>query len=259
MGNTEQVASFSLFEGIRELLAEVKILYSLVYQLSSLLKASDLNTAGSASYTQYTLFVDKISANLENDAKQVSDHLTSLLTTIKEHPELDAYDANDDAGYLSTMQIEWSNAVKDCTQLTNEQPSSHAVPLLTTSILTALADIIKRGEILTFPDLVNKKLSDMQTGQTLNFFTEYANEFTNQADLRQVWAYLKSNPLRINGVMVDPGLIYRASASRTQGEEAFKEDRIAHRPKPVRVQLEPGVYLPTHANIQDPDRIVAWQ
>ena len=69
MGNTEQRATFSLFDGIRELLAEVKILYSLVYQLSGLLKASDFNTAGSDSQTQYTLFVGKISANLANDAK----------------------------------------------------------------------------------------------------------------------------------------------------------------------------------------------
>jgi hypothetical protein len=216
MKNAEQVAAFTLFEGIRELLAEVKILSSLVYQLSGLLKASDLNTAGSDSHTQYALFVDKISANLASDAKQVSDHFTSLLATIKEHPEWDAHDADDDAGYLNTMQIEWSSAIKDCTQLASEQPSSQAVPQLTTSILNALADIIKRGEILTFPNLVNQKLSDMQTGKTLNFFTEYANEFTNQADLQQVWAYLKSNPLRINGVMVDSGLIYRASASRTR-------------------------------------------
>ena len=184
MGNTEQVAAFSLFEGIRELLAEVKILYSLVYQLNGLLKASDLNTTGSDSHTQYTLLVSKISANLASDAKQVSGTFTSLLATIKEHPELDAHDDDDDAGYLSTMQIEWSSALKDCTQLVSEQPSSHAVPLLTTSILNALADLIKRGELLTFPELVNKKLSDMQTGQILNFFTEYANEFTNPADLR---------------------------------------------------------------------------
>jgi hypothetical protein len=216
MKNVEQGATFSLFEGIRELLAEVKMLSRLVYQLSGLLKTSDLNTDGSDSHTQYTLFVGKISANLASDAKQVSDTLTSLLATIKEHPEWDAHDADDDAGYLSIMQIEWSSAIKDGTQLVSEQPSSPAVPQLTTSILNALADLIKRGEILTFPDLVNKKLSDMQTGQTLNFFTEYANEFTNPADLRLVWAYLKSNPLRINGVMVDPGLIYRASARRTR-------------------------------------------
>src|SRR5690242_2233547 len=168
MGNTEQVAASSLFEGIRELLAEVKILSRLVYQLSGLLKASDLNTAGTDSHTQYTLLVGKINANLASGAKQVSDTFTSLLATIKEHPELDAHDNNDDAGYLSTMQIEWSSAIKDCTQLASEQPSSHAVPQLTTSILNALEDIIIRGEILIFPDLVNKKLSDMQTGQTLN-------------------------------------------------------------------------------------------
>ena len=47
MGNAEQGAAFSLFDGIRELLAEAKILYSLVYQLSGLLQASDLNIAGS--------------------------------------------------------------------------------------------------------------------------------------------------------------------------------------------------------------------
>jgi hypothetical protein len=140
--------------------------------------------------------------------------LTSLLVIVKEHPALEANDDDDYAGYLSTMQIEWGSAIKDCTQLVSEQPSSHVDPALTTSILDELGDVIKRGKILTFPDLVNKKLSDMHTGQCLNFFTEYADEFTNPAYLQLVWEYLKNHPLRINGVMVDPGLIYRADARR---------------------------------------------
>src|SRR5262249_10069991 len=113
---------------------------------------------------------------------------------------------------ITTMNDAWDKALWNWTSTTQANlPSNQALLFQMGEVEQSLYTLGVTAQILTFPDLVNQKLLDMHTGEKLDFFHEFSDEFYKPEFLPIAWKYLREHPHRINGFMTENGVIYRAS------------------------------------------------
>ncbi len=220
--NEEQSAYDHLFKDVREIISVARSVFEETNKLLSLLgdgiDGEGINEVGQSN-TTLGLQLDyhfKIGSNLiAGDEKLLDGYFAALGLLLEEHPELTRTESTDIPGRIQDMQTNWSKIKLtwpfsvDTTPL----PTQKELVFKLEEVKTAVCELIKQGEIITFPDLVNQQLTDLHTGAYLDFFATFKNDFDTPERLKDVWSYLQGHATRINGVLVEPGLIYRASAS----------------------------------------------
>ncbi len=229
-----QLAYDYLFKDVREIISVARSVFEETTNLLSLLDGGGDGESVDQSVeqrgnTQAALLLQqsyhfKMGSNLiASNEKSVDGYFSTLEELLDKHSELTRTESIDIPGRIREMQTRWSK-VKWTWPVEGESsslPASMELIFKLQEVKMALSELIKQGEIVTFPDLVNQQLSDLHTGAYLDFFATFKNDFDTPERLRDVWSYLQEHTARINGIMVEPGLIYRASPSHLRRALSF--------------------------------------
>jgi hypothetical protein len=211
--DSEQQSGLLLFEHVREILSEAKNLSKMTCELIDFL--NDKDTIGTDTPFQVKLALETGSKIISEHGPQINEHFVALKNIFAKYPTLSSKEGGDTTGDIALMRVKWDIICWDWPKTSDLQtPTMQDILVRMQAVAQALGDLIKRGEIVTFPDLVNERLRDMRTSECLNFFDTFSEEFNgDQEPLKLAWAYLQKHSLLINGILVEPGLIYRASSS----------------------------------------------
>jgi len=218
--NENQFAYDHLFKDVRAIISVARSVFEETNELLSLLSDGiDGESPADGSDGSMGLQLDyhfKIGSSLiTGDDKLLDGYFTALDLLLEEHPELTHTESTDIPGRLQDMQSNWSKIKLTWPRVdTTPLPTHKELVFELEEVKAAVCELIQQGEIITFPDLVNQQLNDLHTGAYLDFFAAFKNDFDTPERLKDVWTYLQGHSTRINGVLVEPGLIYRASASR---------------------------------------------
>jgi len=201
-----------LFDHVRRIRAEALDLLTTTDEIITTLQDTSLKETDAQVRIQRALTIgNKI---ISEHGPQVQTYFDEINTLLAHHPELNIQSSEDVSSDITIIRDAWEKARwnwPDITQwnLPGKQELLYQLGIVEQSIYT----LSVTAQILTFPDLVNQKLLDMHTGETLDFFHEFSDEFYKPEFLPIAWQYLREHPHRINGFLAENGMIYRASPS----------------------------------------------
>jgi hypothetical protein len=196
-----------LFLGhIREIRAEAQNLQRYALELKSKLTDPHLQIAEVA-HTWQTV---QMSVYQQHNAS-IKDLFIVIRKLMEDNPVL--LDCNGDA--IITMENVWERVDPQWPRFPeNETPDENAILAQIVEVDAILCEVIRAAEILTLPDRINERLSELRVGQTINFHAEFSDELQEPAARMIALNYLHDHPLIVMGVVdVENGLIYRASSN----------------------------------------------
>ena len=199
-----------LFDHVRRIRAEALNLLNTTDEIITTL--NDMSLAGDDVQKRIQRALTIGNKIISEHGPQMQTYFDAINTPLAQHPELDVQSGEDVSTDITIIRDAWDKALwnwPDTTQ--GNQPSKQERLSQLGEVKDSLYTLIVRAQILTFPDLVNQKLLDMRTGEKLDFFHEFSDEFYKPEFLPLAWQYLREHPHRINGFMTEKGMIYRAS------------------------------------------------
>ena len=200
----------SLFDSVRRIRAEALDLLETTDQIITIINETSLTENDAQVRKERALTIgNKI---ISEHGPQVQKYFEVINTLLAQHPELNVQSGEDVSSDITIMHDEWEKALWNWPNTTQGNlPSSQELLFQLGEVKQSIYTLAVRAQILTFPDLVNQRLQDMHTGEQLDFFQEFADEFYKPEFLPVAWQYLREHPHRINGFMSENGIIYRAS------------------------------------------------
>src|SRR6266516_1850412 len=201
-----------LFDSVRRIRAEALDLLKTTDEIITTLNDMSLTENDAQMRLQRTLTIgNKI---ISQRGPQVQTYFEAINTLLVQYPELNVQSGEDVSSDITIIHDEWEKALWNWPDTTQGNPPSKPELLFQLGeVEQSIYTLSVTAQILTFPDLVNQKLLDMRTGEKLDFFHEFSNEFYKPEFLPIAWQYLREHPHRINGFMTENGIIYRASPS----------------------------------------------
>lgn len=199
-----------LFEIVRKVRAEALNLLETVDDLIKTLNDTSITEDDTRLRIQNALKIGK--TFISEHEEEVKRYFEMINTELVQHPELNIQSDEDVTTDITTMQNAWEKALLNWPDSTQENlPAKPELLFRLSEVQQAIYSLSVTAQILTFPDLVNQKLLDMHTGEKLDFFHEFSDEFYKPEFLPVAWQYLREHPYRIKGFLTDNGIIYRAS------------------------------------------------
>jgi hypothetical protein len=200
----------SLFDSVRRIRAEALSLLETTDEIITLLNDTSLAEDEVQMRKKHALAIgDRI---IHEHGPEVEKYFEAINTLLAQHPELNVQSGEDVSTDITVMHDEWEKAIWNWPDTSEGKlPSNQELLFQLDEVKQAVYTLGVRAQILTFPDLVNQRLQDMHTGEQLDFFHEFADEFYKPEFLPIAWRYLREHPDRINGFMSENGIIYRAS------------------------------------------------
>ena len=200
----------SLFDSVRRIRAEALDLLKTTDEIITTLNDTSLAENDVQMRIQRASTIgNKI---ISEHGPQVQKYFEAINTLLAQHPELNVQSGEDVSSDITIMRDEWEKAVWNWPNTTQGNPPSKQELLFQLSeVEQSIYTVGVTAQILTFPDLVNQRLQDMHTGEELDFFHEFSDEFYKPEFLPVAWQYLREHPHRINGFMTENSIIYRAS------------------------------------------------
>ncbi len=201
-----------LFDSVRRIRAEALDLLKTTDEIITTLNDMSLTENDAQMRIQRTLTIgNKI---ISQRGPQVQTYFEAINTLLVQYPELNVQSGEDVSSDITIIHDAWEKALWNWPDTTQGNPPSKPELLFQLGeVEQSIYTLSVTAQILTFPDLVNQKLLDMRTGEKLDFFHEFSNEFYKPEFLPIAWQYLREHPHRINGFMTENGIIYRASPS----------------------------------------------
>lgn len=201
----------SLFDNVRRIRAEALDLLETTDQIITILNDTSLKENDAQMRKERALMIgNKI---ISEHGPQVQKYFEAINTLLAQHPELNVQSGEDVSSDITIMHDEWEKALWNWPDTTQGNLPGHQELLFQLGeVKESIYTLGVRAQILTFPDLVNQRLQDMHTGEQLDFFHEFSDEFYKPEFLKVAWQYLREHPHRINGFMTEKGIIYRASS-----------------------------------------------
>ncbi len=210
---TTNLAHFhaSLFDSVRRIRAEAVDLLKTTDDIITTLNDTSLAENDVQMRVQRALMIgNKI---ISEHGPQVQKYFEAINTLLAQHPELNIQSGEDVSSDITIMCNEWEKALWNWPNTTEgNSPSKQELLFQLGEVEQSIYTLGVTAQILTFPDLVNQRLQDMHTGEELDFFHEFSDEFYKPEFLPVAWQYLREHPHRINGFMTENGIIYRASS-----------------------------------------------
>ena len=199
-----------LFDHVRRIRAEALDLLKTTDEITAILNDTSLAENDAQMRIQHALTIgNKIISECGPQVQTYFDEINTLMT---QHPELNVQSGEDVSSDITFICDAWNKARwnwPDTKQ--GNLPSKQDLLFQLGEVEQSIYTLAVTVQILTFPDLVNQKLLDMHTGEKLDFFHEFSDEFYKPEFLPVAWQYLREHPHRINGFMTENGMIYRAS------------------------------------------------
>src|SRR2546421_5217285 len=201
----------SLFDSVRRIRAEALDLLETTDDIITTLNDTSLAENDVQMRVQRALMIgNKI---ISEHGPQVQKYFEAINILLAQHPELNIQSGEDVSSDITIMCDEWEKALWNWPNTTEGNPPSKQELLFQLGeVEQSIYTLGVTAQILTFPDLVNQRLQDMHTGEELDFFHEFSDEFYKPEFLPVAWKYLREHPHRINGFMTENGIIYRASS-----------------------------------------------
>ena len=210
---TTNLAHFhaSLFDSVRRIRAEAVNLLKTTDDIITTLNDTSLAENDVQMRVQRALMIgNKI---ISEHGPQVQKYFEAINILLAQHPELNIQSGEDVSSDITIMCNEWEKALWNWPNMTEgNSPSKQELLFQLGEVEQSIYTLGVTAQILTFPDLVNQRLQDMHTGEELDFFHEFSDEFYKPEFLPVAWQYLREHPHRINGFMTENGIIYRASS-----------------------------------------------
>jgi len=210
---TTNLAHFhaSLFDSVRRIRAEAVDLLKTTDDIITTLNDTSLAENDVQMRVQRALMIgNKI---ISEHGPQVQKYFEAINILLAQHPELNIQSGEDVSSDITIMCNEWEKALWNWPNTTEgNSPSKQELLFQLGEVEQSIYTLGVTAQILTFPDLVNQRLQDMHTGEELDFFHEFSDEFYKPEFLPVAWQYLREHPHRINGFMTENGIIYRASS-----------------------------------------------
>ena len=210
---TTNLAHFhaSLFDSVRRIRVEAVDLLKTTDDIITTLNDTSLAENDVQMRVQRALMIgNKI---ISEHGPQVQKYFEAINILLAQHPELNIQSGEDVSSDVTIMCNEWEKALWNWPNTTEGNPPSKQELLYQLGeVEQSIYTLGVTAQILTFPDLVNQRLQDMHTGEELDFFHEFSDEFYKPEFLPVAWQYLREHPHRINGFMTENGMIYRASS-----------------------------------------------
>lgn len=200
----------SLFDSVRRIRAEALDLLETTDQIITLLNDTSLAEDDAKMRKEHALAIGN--RIISEHGPQVEKYFEAINTLLTQHPELNVQSSEDVSSDITVMHDEWEKAIWNWPDTTHGNlPSNQELLFQLGEVKQSVYTLGVKAQILTFPDLVNQRLQDMHTGEQLDFFHEFSDEFYKPEFLPIAWQYLREHPHRINGFMSEKGIIYRAS------------------------------------------------
>lgn len=199
-----------LFDLVRRLRAEAYNLLETTDEIIAILKDTSLAEGDAQLRTQHALAIG--TQIISDHGPQMQKYFDAVDALLAQHPELIVQSGEDVSSDITFIHDAWDKALwnwPDTTQ--GKLPGKQELLFQLGEVRDSIYSLFVKAQILTFPDLVNQKLLDMHTGEKLDFFQEFADEFYKPEFLPVAWKYLREHAHRINGFMTENGIIYRAS------------------------------------------------
>ena len=210
---TTNLAHFhaSLFDSVRRIRVEAVDLLKTTDDIITTLNDTSLAENDVQMRVQRALMIgNKI---ISEHGPQVQKYFEAINILLAQHPELNIQSGEDVSSDITIMCDEWEKALWNWPNTTEgNSPSKQELLFQLGEVEQSIYTLGVTAQILTFPDLVNQRLQDMHTGEELDFFHEFSDEFYKPEFLPVAWQYLREHPHRINGFMTENGIIYRASS-----------------------------------------------
>ncbi len=210
---TTNLAHFhaSLFDSVRRIRVEAVDLLKTTDDIITTLNDTSLAENDVQMRVQRALMIgNKI---ISEHGPQVQKYFEAINILLAQHPELNIQSGEDVSSDITIMCNEWEKALWNWPNTTEgNSPSKQELLFQLGEVEQSIYTLGVTAQILTFPDLVNQRLQDMHTGEELDFFHEFSDEFYKPEFLPVAWQYLREHPHRINGFMTENGIIYRASS-----------------------------------------------
>ncbi len=210
---TTNLAHFhaSLFDSVRRIRVEAVDLLKTTDDIITTLNDTSLAENDVQMRVQRALMIgNKI---ISEHGPQVQKYFEAINILLAQHPELNIQSGEDVSSDITIMCNEWEKALWNWPNTTEgNSPSKQELLFQLGEVEQSIYTLGVTAQILTFPDLVNQRLLDMHTGEELDFFHEFSDEFYKPEFLPVAWQYLREHPHRINGFMTENGIIYRASS-----------------------------------------------
>ena len=199
-----------LFDHVRRIRAEALDLLKTTDEIITTLNDMGLTENDAQMRIQRALTIgNKI---ISEHGPQVQTYFDTINTLLAQHPELNIQSGEDVSSDITIIRDAWDKALWNWPDTPQGNPPSKPELLFQLGeVEQSIYTLGVTAQILTFPDLVNQKFLDMHTGEKLDFFHEFSDEFYKPEFLPIAWQYLREHPHRINGFMTENGIIYRAS------------------------------------------------
>jgi len=199
-----------LFDHVRRIRAEALDLLQTTDEITTILNDTSLAENDAQMRIQLALTIGK--KIISEHGPQVQTYFDEINTLMTQHPELNVQSGEDVSSDITFIRDAWDKALWNWPDTTQGNPPDKQDLLFKLGeVEQSIYSLAVTAQILTFPDLVNQKLLDMHTGEKLDFFHEFSDEFYKPEFLPVAWQYLREHPHRINGFMTENGIIYRAS------------------------------------------------
>lgn len=196
-----------LFLGhVREIRAEAQNLQQYEIELKSKLTDPHLNIADVA-HTWQTVQMPAYQRHVIH----VKDLFTVIGKLMEDNPVL--LDRDGDA--IIKIENSWERVDPLWPRFPeNQDPDENAMLTTIGEVDKILCQVIREAEILTLPERINDRLSELRVGQYIDFHAEFSDELPEPAARMIALHYLHDHPLIVLGVVdVENGLIYRASSN----------------------------------------------
>jgi len=200
-----------LFDYVRKIRAEALNLLDTTVEIITTLQDTSQAENEAQMHIQYALTIG--SRIISEHGPQVQKYFDAVDTLLEQHPELNDLSGDDVGGDITIIHDAWDKVLwswPDTTQ--GSQLGKEELQFRLGEIGQSIYTLTVTAQILTFPDLVNRKLLDMHIGEKLDFFHEFSDAFYKPEFLPVAWRYLREHPRRINGFMTENGIIYCASS-----------------------------------------------
>jgi hypothetical protein len=210
--NTTKLTYFHalLFDQVRRLRAEALNLLETTDEILATLNDASLPEIDAQARMQRTLTIGN--QIISEHGPQMQKYFDAIDALLAQHPELNVQSGEDVSSDITIIKNSWDKALWNWPGTKQaDQPGKDELLYQLGEVKQSIYELLVTAQILTFPDLVNQKLQDMHTGEKLDFFHEFSDEFYKPEFLPVAWQYLREHPHRINGFMTDNGIIYRAS------------------------------------------------
>ncbi len=165
-----------LFDHVRRIRAEALDLLKTTDEITAILNDTSLAENDAQMRIQFALTIGK--KTISEHGPQVQTYFDEINTLMTQHPELNVQSGEDVSSDITFICDAWDKALwnwPDTTQ--GNLPGKQELLFKLGEVEQSIYTLAVTAQILTFPDLVNQKLLDMHTGEKLDFFHEFSDEF----------------------------------------------------------------------------------